>query len=769
MSAHDSKSPELLAQDLLHQNQHPRRHHNSSHNNSNNNYRAGSGASVLPSGGPPSRQDSSHLPPPRRQSTASFSSRASPYLAALRSIHQQHPIKSRPSTAQISSGRDEVLDIDDLDGDYDINGQSDRNDDDQDDDDDDDGRNHNNFSQHRDNTSLESASSQVSAMHLSESYSRPVFVLGARPSLLTSFVEPLPVGYLTREERRELEGQEQALLERNELLPNRAAMLDTLLEVREPDEYNALEEAAITIAPSETTSLLDHLPSRTNTPGVNYADNEATAEGLASLVATQPETSREERRKRWETAVHQQLIETTVKYECRQLVSNSMPLVATFALQYSMQFASIFSLGHLGRTELAAASLASMTASISMIAFSQGIATSLDTLCAQSFGANQPHLVGLHLQRCMLLLLLCLVPVAALWLNAERIFVSLKQSPEVAHLAGVYLRILLLGAPGYVGFEALKRFTAALGNFRVSTYALFVSAPLNAILNYVLVWHPEYGFGFAGAPVAMSIAYWTMFLQMIVYVLYGKSRHAWHGFTRQALSNWGPMLRLAGPGCLMTASEWLAYEMLAIISSILGVVPLGAQAVLSTTGSLVYQVPFAMSVGVSARVGNLLGAGLAGPARTATDAAVLLSFLTGLAAALAILLLRHDWAKLFSSDPAVIALSAQILPLNALFNLVDCVQCVTAGVLRGQGRQHFGGVLNLAAYYGVAIPIGLLLCFPLGMGLAGLWIGMILAATIIAVVQTLAVTSLCNWDGLVLSIQNRMAHAGNEAAHRHMK
>lgn len=161
----------------------------------------------------------------------------------------------------------------------------------------------------------------------------------------------------------------------------------------------------------------------------------------------------------------------------------------------------------------------------------------------------------------------------------------------------------------------------------------------------------------------------------------------------------------------MTCSEWFAYEIMAFSSSFLGVVPLGAQAILSTTGSLVYQIPFAAAVGISARIGNLLGAGLARPARTACIVGLTLSGIIGVLVGIAIIALRYDWGRLFSDDYEVVTLAAKLLPLCALFNLADSVQVITAGILRGQGKQHIGAWLNLIGYYVLAIPLGLLLCF----------------------------------------------------------
>ena len=88
--------------------------------------------------------------------------------------------------------------------------------------------------------------------------------------------------------------------------------------------------------------------------------------------------------------IHQQEIDpepkTTILNEIKVIIKYSLPLIVTFLLQYSLTVASVFSVGRLGSTELAAVSLSSMTANISGYAMIQGVSTCLDTLCAQAFG-----------------------------------------------------------------------------------------------------------------------------------------------------------------------------------------------------------------------------------------------------------------------------------------------------------------------------------------------------------------------------------------------
>lgn len=103
--------------------------------------------------------------------------------------------------------------------------------------------------------------------------------------------------------------------------------------------------------------------------------------------------------RKWEEAVMRGEIETTWQRESKVLIRYSGPLVLTFLLQYSLTVASIFTVGHIGKIELGAVSLASMTANITGYAVYHGLATSLDTLCAQAYGSGRKTLVGLQTQR----------------------------------------------------------------------------------------------------------------------------------------------------------------------------------------------------------------------------------------------------------------------------------------------------------------------------------------------------------------------------------
>lgn len=192
---------------------------------------------------------------------------------------------------------------------------------------------------------------------------------------------------------------------------------------------------------------------------------------------------------RWEGAMEgDEFDRTTWQLEAKILTRYSWSLVLTFLLQYSLTVSSIFAVGHLGKVELAAASLAALTANISGYFIYLGLVTSLDTLCPQAYGSGRKHLVGLQMQRMIWFLSCVTVPIGLVWFNAASILQAIVPQHDLANLAGKYLRVLLLGTPGYFVFESGKRYLQAQGVFLAGLYVLLFCAPLNALLNWLFVW-----------------------------------------------------------------------------------------------------------------------------------------------------------------------------------------------------------------------------------------------------------------------------------------
>ncbi|RGP80417.1 mate efflux family [Fusarium longipes] len=423
----------------------------------------------------------------------------------------------------------------------------------------------------------------------------------------------------------------------------------------------------------------------------------------------------------WEHAVAEHRIKTTWQREAKTIASYSAPLIVTFLLQYSINVTSIFAVGRIGKLELGAVSLANMTAAITCLAPFQGLATSLDTLCAQAYGSGHKHLVGLQFQRMTCFLFVLSVPVAVFYWFSEGVIRAVVPEPESARLASQYLRVMIFSIPGFILFEGGKRFTQAQGLFRATTYVLLIVAPFNVFLSWLLVWKLQWGF--VGAPAAVAISNNLLPIFLFLYVRFINGRQCWGGFSRRALSNWWIMIRLALPGMIMVEAEWLAFEILTLMASRFGPEYLAAQSVVTTITTLSYEIPFPMSIAASTRIANLIGAGLVEPAKMTGAVTFVAACLIGMFNLTVYTTLRYKLPLLFTKDEDVIELVAAVMPIVSVMTVFDGIAAGAHGLLRGIGKQSIGGPANILSYYALSLPVSLTLAFGLGWKLDGLWIG----------------------------------------------
>ncbi|KAH8904728.1 MATE efflux family protein [Coniochaeta sp. PMI_546] len=471
-----------------------------------------------------------------------------------------------------------------------------------------------------------------------------------------------------------------------------------------------------------------------------------------------PTPDSDEEHNRWEAAVAANVIKTTWQREAKTLVQYSAPLIVAFLLHYSVTIGSVLTVGRIGMVELGAVNLATMTASITCYVPVQGLATCLDTLCAQAYGSGHKHLVGLQAQRMTYLLWLLIPPIGCLWWFSEPILASVVPDQETASLAALYLRILIFGIPGVAAFESGKRFVQAQGLFHATTYALLIAAPLSFFMNWFFVW--KLGWHFAGAATAMAVTQNLLPLLLVLYVYFIEGSECWKGFSKRAFYNWGPMVRLALPGMIMIEAQFSVLEILTIAAGQFGTANLAAQSVLVTTTSTAFNIPFPLAIAASTRVANLIGARLVGAARTSAKVALAAGCIVGLFNLTILSTFRHKIPLIFTSDLTVATIVAQAMTVCAVLQIFDALAAVSHGLLRGLGRQSVGGYANLFSYYFVALPVSLGTGFWMGWKLAGLWFGLTAGLAVVTAIELVYLFRI-DWETAVDQAEARMRSDAN--------
>ncbi|XP_032471221.1 multidrug and toxin extrusion protein 2-like isoform X13 [Phocoena sinus] len=429
--------------------------------------------------------------------------------------------------------------------------------------------------------------------------------------------------------------------------------------------------------------------------------------------------------------------------EARTLIVLSGPLFLFQMLNFMIYVVSSVFCGHLGKVELAAVTLSVAFVNVCGVSIGFGLSSACDTLMSQSFGSPNRKHVGVILQRGALVLLLCCFPCWALFLNTQHILLLCRQDPAVSRLAQEYVHVYIPALPANFLYSLLAKYLQNQGITWPQVLSGVVGNCVNGLANYVLV--SVLGLGVRGSACANTVSQFTQAVFLLLCVVKKKLHlDTWAGWSSQCLQGWGPFFRLAVPSMLMTCIEWWAYEIGSFLMGRLSVLDLSAQAIIYEVATVVYMIPMGLSIAVCFRVGTALGAADTVQAKRSAVSGTLCTVGTSLVVGTLLGLLRNKLGHIFTNDEEVVALVSKVLPLYVIFHLFEAVCCLYGGVLRGTGRQAFGAVVNAVTYYVVGLPLGVVLTFVVGLGITGLWLGM-LACVFLAAAAFVTYTACMDW------------------------
>ncbi|TYI48499.1 hypothetical protein E1A91_D13G253200v1 [Gossypium mustelinum] len=406
------------------------------------------------------------------------------------------------------------------------------------------------------------------------------------------------------------------------------------------------------------------------------------------------------------------------------------PLVSVNFLVFALQLISVMFVGHLGNLPLSGASMATSFASVTGFSLLKGMASALDTFCGQSFGAKQYHMLGIHLQGSLLVLLTASIPLAFIWANAASILLFFGQDPEIAAEAGKYARFMLPSIFGFAIQEFHIRFLQAQNNVVPMMIISGFTTLLHILVCWILVF--KSGLGNKGAALANAFSYWTNALLLVLYVRTSPScKKTWTGYSMEAFYGILKFLKLSIPSAIMLSLN---------------------------TCSTIYMIPLGLSAAVSTRASNELGAGRPRAARLAICVTLLMVVTEGTVIGTVMISGRKYWGYLYSKDEQVVKYVEQMLLLIAAAHLIDGIQSVLTGVARGCGWQKIGAWINLGAYHLIGTPCSVLLAFVYHLGGKGLWTGLIVALFVQAVCLAI-VTLNIKWEEEAKKAVNRATNS----------
>jgi MATE family multidrug resistance protein len=427
--------------------------------------------------------------------------------------------------------------------------------------------------------------------------------------------------------------------------------------------------------------------------------------------------------------------------EMIETIRLSFPIALTQLGQVAMMTTDLAMIGRLGDTAIAAAALGQIVLFVAFVA-GMGIVSAVAPLAAQAYGAREPRMVRRALRVGLWASVLFGLPLSVLQMYGEDFLLLAGQEPRTAALAQEYLAGLgwsLVPAWGYI---AIRNFMSAVNRPEPALWVTLAAIPANAFLAYGMI-NGVFGMpklGIFGAGVATTTINILMCAALIWMCYAMRPFRKYRVLGKFWRFDGALFVRLLVVGLPISGSFLLEFGLFACASLLMGWIgteALAAHQIAIQVASIMFMVPFGISMAATVRVGQAVGRAAPEAARRAGFAALILSVVFMLTMALVVALTRDTIPFFFlnetSAHPETIALASLLLGMGAGFFVFDGLQTVALGALRGLNDTRVPLVFAVLSFWLVGFASAYVLAFVLGYRAPGIWVGLTLGLVVYAV------------------------------------
>lgn len=429
----------------------------------------------------------------------------------------------------------------------------------------------------------------------------------------------------------------------------------------------------------------------------------------------------------------------------RALVKIAAPLSFSQLSEMAMNVTDTVLLGGLGATALAVGGMTTNLFFCTFITFQAalgGASILISRARGRAFAAQGAveDLSGIVSSGVVLALLLCL-PVLAILLPAGSVLQFFNEPSQIVSQGSHFMHLLLWALlPNLVVIGLLRIILPAFGSERLLLWTMPGMAVMNGFLNAGLI-YGHFGLprlGLWGSACATIVTGWSVAFLLIVLARRQAHLKRHLRLTKPDYKSMIEMLRLGLPMMGATGAELLAFQMTGLHAGSLGAVSSAAHQIALSVTSTAFMISLALSQAVNIRVAYWLGAGAPAAALRTTLGALSLVVVWTCFTATVLLFFPEYIAGLYidahSADAAqVMPIAVSLLKIAGVFQILDGVQCICSGALRGCHDTLMPMVLMVLTYVPVAIFGGDWLAFKAGYGAIGLWMGLAAGLGILSV------------------------------------
>ncbi|MCQ0971308.1 MATE family efflux transporter [Paracoccus sp. TK19116] len=418
-----------------------------------------------------------------------------------------------------------------------------------------------------------------------------------------------------------------------------------------------------------------------------------------------------------------------------------LPLIGSHVARMAIGVADTVMVGWYGVEALAALVLASAMFLL-LFLLGSGYALGGSGLIAGARGRADDVEVRRVTRMALWLSVLHAVAMAPLLWWSGPILIALGQVPAVAMLAQDYLRIMIPAMPLVLAGMVLNSYLSALGRPSPVMWITLAGLPLNVALNWAFIFG-EWGapeLGVAGAAVASLTVNAAQLAGLLAYALWLPEARRYTLMRRFWRPDWPAFFRLFRLGLPIGAAVVAEVALFAgtnIMMGWIGTTELAAHGIALQIASLAFMVHLGLSNAATIRAGEAFGRGDFDALRRVGAAVLVLSLAFALVVVGIFLTWPEDLVRLYldRANPAsgqILLVAVGLMFWAAVFQIADAAQVILQGLLRGVQDTRVPLVLAIIGYWGFGLTGSYLFAFTLGLGPAGLWMGLLTGLSVSA-------------------------------------
>lgn len=407
-----------------------------------------------------------------------------------------------------------------------------------------------------------------------------------------------------------------------------------------------------------------------------------------------------------------------------------MPIVVSQLGHTLVHLADSVIVGHFaGTIQLAAVSLVNSLFMLVLV-LGMGIAYGLTPLIAKENGGKNYQECGKLLSNSLMInIIVGLFLYIMVNYGTLLIIDHIGQSPEVVAYSKPYLHYLALSIIPLMIFQTFKQFTEGLGFTKQAMFISIWGNAINIILGIIFV-KGMFGItpmGVKGVGLSTLVDRILMALVMSFYVFRSKNFKIYlqnFRFTFMDKITSFKILKIGAPVALQYSFEIGAFSGAAILIGTIGAIEQAAHQVAINLASVTYMLASGIASAATIKTGNNLGKKNFMDLRRSAVASYHVIILFMSSTAILFVCANTILPYIYTEDPAVIHIAAQLLIIAGFFQLFDGTQVVGLGVLRGIGDVNVPTIITFIAYWIIGIPLGYFLGIHLHLGVNGIWYGL---------------------------------------------